>query len=84
MVEHRSPKPKMRVRFLQFLPYDGVAQLVEQRTFNPWVGSSSLPAVTMISRLMQSAKHAVCKTVLARGSWLDTSRRHHIAEWSSG
>ena len=33
---------------------------------------------------MQSAKHAVCKTVPARGSWLDTSRRHQyrgVYQW---
>ena len=34
------------VRIPPSRPYDSVAQLVEQRTFNPWVGSSSLLRVT--------------------------------------
>lgn len=47
MVEQRSPKPLMRVQLLLSVPYDLIAQQVEQRTETS-CDAGSIPAETTI------------------------------------
>ena len=47
MVESQPSKLVVGVRFSSPAPNAFVAQMVEQRTFNPFVGSSILPESTM-------------------------------------